>query len=175
MLGLVNFGVNSVIADNGKILTFLAAVLGVASTLPVFAQSYEYVNPLNKRHTISIQALPPSFATGDRAVIAEFCSPSDNYVCMSSTEFSFAFPIAKKPEVKKWEYRGYSYELIAQEQMRVLGTSFKFGIVESVQDGKKIRYSYSEQYGLMAFSVELSDASNTFLSVHRVGFGGRLK
>lgn len=126
------------IANSKKMTrTFWAIVLGVAFSAPALSQSYEYVNPLNQRHTVSIQVLPPSFAGGDRAVVAEFCNPSDLYVCVSSAEFSFAFPIARKPEVTKWEYKGHAYELIGQEKLQILGSSLKVWIVESVQDVKK--------------------------------------
>lgn len=174
MPGPTSSGVSSVIANSKKMArTFLAIVLGIAFSAPALSQSYEYVNPLDQRHTVSMQVLPPSFAGGDRAVVAEFCNSSDLYVCVSSADFSFAFPIARKPEVTKWEYKGHSYELIGQEKLQVLGSSLKVWIIESEQDVKRIRYSYSEQQGLLAFSIELSDVSSTFLSVHKVGFGSQ--
>ena len=174
MPGRTSSGVSSVIANSKKMArTFWAIVLGITFSVPALSQSYEYVNPLNQRHTVSLQVLPPSFAGGDRGFVAEFCTPSDHYVCISSAEFSFAFPIARKPDVLKWEYKGHAYELIGQEKLQVLGSSLKVWIIESVQDVKKIRYSYSEQQGLLAFSIELSDVSSTFLSVHKVGFGSQ--
>lgn len=174
MPGQTSSGVSSVIANSKKMArTFWVIILGIAFSAPALSQSYGYVNPLDQRHTVSLQVLPPSFAGGDIAIDAEFCTPSDHYVCVSSAEFSFAFPIARKPEVTKWEYKGHAYELIGQEKLRVLGSSLKVWIIESEQDVKKIRYSYSEQQGLLAFSIQLVDVSSTFLSVHKVGFGSQ--
>src|SRR4051794_12197825 len=89
------------------------------------SQSYIYANPLNERHTISIQRSPALFVSGDRAIDAEFCSPSDRFVCVSSDDFNFAFPIGRASEFTKWEHRGYMYELQGRGTLQAFGRSWR--------------------------------------------------
>jgi len=161
-----------VIASNKNATKFFGAlILGVFFPTAAFCQHFGYVNPLNAKHTISIQISPAFFAAGDRAISAEFCSPLEPYVCLSSAEFSFAFPRARQHDVLKWEYKGHTYNLIGQEKLRVFGSTIKVWVVESIQGEQKIRYSYSDRQGLLAFSIQLNDAGSTFLSMGKVGFG----
>ena len=154
--------------------SFTAIVISLIVSLPARSQSHAYINPVNERHTISIQRSPDILVFGDRAIDAEFCSPSDRFVCVSSDDFNFAFPIDRAAELKKWEYRGYLYELRGHEKLQVLGRSWSVWIVESTQGVKTMRYAYSTQRGVLAFSARLSDTTSTFLSVDTVGFGAQL-
>jgi hypothetical protein len=152
--------------------TMLLAVIVTGLTFSsAHSQSYHYVNPVNERHTISIQRSPALFISGDRAIDAKFCSPTDRFVCVSSDDFNFAFPIGRASDLKKWEHQGYVYELRGRETMQIFGHSWRVWIVESTQGVKTMRYAYSDQRGVLAFSARLSDTASTFLSVGTVGFG----
>jgi len=151
----------------------VAILIGVALASPVHAQSNTYVNPVNARHTISIQRSPALFIAGDRAIDAVFCSSADRFVCVSSNDFNFAFPLNRASDVKKWDHRGYLYELRGSETLQVFGRSWRVWIVESVQGVKTARFAYSERRGVLAFSIRVSDATSTFLSVGTVGFGAQ--
>ena len=151
----------------------VAIVISFVFSSPARSQSHTYVNPVNERHTISIQRSPALFISGDRATDAEFCSPSDRFVCVSSDDFNFAFPIGRTSDLKKWEYRGYVYELQGRETLQAFGRSWRVWIVESAHGVKTMRFAYSEQRGVLAFSVSLTDAASTFLSVDTVGFGAQ--
>jgi hypothetical protein len=176
MLGPKNSGVSNVIANSKRLFQIFCGMFsGLVFSASAVAESYEYVNPLNRREEISIQVTPPQFSGGDIATVAEFCKPAERYVCVSSARFNFAFPLARKADVLKWEYKGNSYELIGEEKLYILNYSLKVWIVESVQDDKKIRYAYSDYKGLMAFSVQFDEFSNTFLSRSKLGFGHQKK
>lgn len=151
----------------------VAIFIGFLIFSPVHAQSHMYVNPVNERHTISIQRSPALFISGDRAIDAEFCSPIDRFVCVSSENFNFAFPVSRASELKKWEHQGYMYELRGSEMLQAFGRSWRVWIIESVQGPKTTRFAYSEQRGVLAFSVRLKDAASTFLSVDTSGFGAQ--
>lgn len=156
------------------VIRFLVAIfLGLLFLAPAHSQSHTYVNPVNERHTISIQLSPELLITGDRATEAAICPRAEKFVCISSVDFNFSFPMKRQPQQDKWEHRGHAYTLQGSERLQAFGRSWRVWIVESVQGPKTIRFAYSEERGLLAFSIALSDTTATFLSVGTVGFGAR--
>ena len=149
----------------------LSIFLGVNFCVPVFAQSYGYVNVFNNRNIITIQRAPALVASGDRAEDAKFCNPNDNFYCVASKWLNFSVPIFKKNKLSNWELNGYNYQLTGQGRKLLLGRYMDVLVIESRQNARKFRFLYSSQYGLVAFGAEIDGTSETFISDRATGFG----
>lgn len=156
------------ITDACHVLVFIAAVVCGRA---VAAQSFEYANLFNVRHQIAIQMTPPLVAAGDRAVDARFCKLTDEFVCVTSEWFSFAFPSGKARLPTQWEQGGNEYKLVGTETLVLLGIRRDVLRVESVQKGLRYRFLYSRRDGLVGFSGEVDGQPVTFVSQRAIGFG----
>ena len=157
-----------------RAVVFLAFFVGISVSLSAFGSSYDYVNVFNERHTISIQTSPAWFVVGDRAVDANICDQSASFVCVTSDSFNFAVPVARKPDVLKWDYKGHSYVLKNQGTLEALGHRIKVWRIESTQGVQKFRYLFAEKEGLLAISIEVGADSQTFISRRAAGFGAQI-
>ena len=154
---------------------FVAILLVVVHTPLAHAQRYQYVNPVDPRHGWSIELEPAQSIASGRAVGAEFCAPATKFVCVKSENFNFAFPLNRSPEQKQWALHGFTYKLERRAELLILGQLLSVWIVESVQGEVTMRFTYSEERGILAMSGTVSDASATFVSTKTSGFGAQPK
>jgi hypothetical protein len=154
---------------------FVAVLLAMVLAPLAHAQRYQYVNPLNPRHNWVIEVEPAQFIASGRAVGAEFCAPATKFVCVKSENFNFAFPLNRAPEQKQWTLHGFTYELERRTELLILGQLLPVWMVESVQGVVTMRFTYSEERGILAMSGTLSDSSATFVSMKTSGFGAQPK
>ena len=147
------------------------AVLTSVIAVPVFAENYEYFNPMDNKHVFTITTSPPSIAGGDLARPASICEKHQGFICIGNSDFAFAVPSPLQSDVTDWEYDGRKYHVTRTGPLYVLGVVKNVWYIESDQRAMKYQFVYSLSHGLLGFSWSTGLEKYVFLAGGAMGFG----
>lgn len=129
--------------------------------LATCAQAVTYQDLLNANSSITIAN--ESIILVDVERPAKRCGNADPYVCIKSQSFSLAVP--KDSSLKKWEFSGSRYEIVAKNERAVLGRLYRYVIVR-VSGDLNLQFVYSRKEGVIAIK---DPSGNTLVPVEKCG------
>jgi hypothetical protein len=136
------------------------------------AETFEYVDPVDARSTLTIETARPSVVVGDVAEPATMCPKTHRFVCLQSQTISFAIPRNIDAATRRWEHAGRAYEFESSGNLFILGAKIGNVLrVKSVDSDKHVTYLYSSERGLLGLQVVSPAGERLFLAVRGKGFG----
>lgn len=99
------------------------------------------------------------------------CATSSPFHCIESPGFQFAYPKRRAGE-KSWTWNGAVYTITAEEERGIAGRAYRVMYIDQAIDGtRRMRFLFSEERGLLAFSAIAEGPTPVFFLENTCGFG----
>jgi hypothetical protein len=154
----------------GRSINHLVVVALLLLPVKAFAQQeWLYLDVLGSKNGQII--LSAQYVESHKRTAAQVCSTDAAFQCLDSAGFQFAYPRRRTSE-RSWSWKGANYTVTGEEQRSLLGKPlFIVFIDQAIGGAKRMRFVYSKEQGLLAFSSYAKNPTPIFVLQGACGFG----